>query len=67
MRGVTISLIICLLAIKLNDERFYSNDTLKPSGREKCSWVDANGERINGTKGVELFERPRNRLETGQL
>ena len=67
MKGATISLIIYMLAIKLNDKRFYSNDTVRPSGGEKRSWVDANGERINGTEGVELFGSPHNRLEMGQL
>lgn len=54
MRGATISHIIFIQAIKLNDKRIYSNDTGKPFGVEKCSRVEANGERIIGAEGVEL-------------
>lgn len=51
MRGATISHLVYMQAIKLSDKRIYSNDTGKPFGVEKCSWVDANGGRIIGTEG----------------
>ncbi len=54
MTGATITHVIFIQAIKLNDKRIYSNDTRKQFGVEKCSSVDANGGRVIGTEGVEL-------------